>query len=191
MRTLKIIILIMCLLQGTVLLAQTTDENSDEKAILYIVRTSAIGKAINFKYFVDDKYVGKCNQGKYLILEIEPGEHIIWAKSENRSFVEANVEGGKTYVINAAAKMGGFKARVKLTAIDNQDEDALNKVKKYLSKKKLIEFDAVELQKEQEELADFISKSLKEYEEEWKGKKEMDILSEPTDMNLLLGTPDK
>ena len=187
MKKLSLIIFVLIFFQITVS-AQTTEATNDEKAIVYIVRTSAIGKAINFKYFVDDKFVGKCKQGKYLILEIEPGEHLIWAKSENISFIEANLEAGNTYVINAEAKMGGLKARVNLAAIDNQDEDQLNKVKKYLSKKKLIEFDADELHDGQNEYSDLITDSLKKYEEEWKGKKEMDNLSEPTDMDKIIGT---
>ncbi len=41
------------------------------------------------------------NFGKYFKLEVEPGEHIIWARAENRSFVHANLQAGETYLIDA------------------------------------------------------------------------------------------
>ncbi|MEL6989776.1 MAG: DUF2846 domain-containing protein [Bacteroidota bacterium] len=136
----------------------------DDKATVYIVRTSGAGAVINFKYFINDQYIGKTNHGKYLKLELDPGEHIIWAASENKSFVKANLEAGQTYVINALALAGAFKASVRLIPITEADERALIRCKKYVSKKKLRTFTEEEITKGQIQFANIISKGMERYE---------------------------
>ena len=74
MKTLKYALLFVFLMQGTLLTAQTEVEKSDEKATVYIVRTSAVGALINYKYFIDDTYLGKCNYGKHLKLVLHDGK---------------------------------------------------------------------------------------------------------------------
>ena len=182
MRALKITIILLSLLPGLFVTAQSEVEKTDNKATVYIVRTKSMGSAINFKYFIDDQYIGKWKYGKYMKLELEAGDYLIWAKSENKSFLEAHLDGGKTYVINALPKMGGFKAAVELKAVNNQDEKEMAKVKKYLTTKKLVGFDCDEIKAGQAELSDFIAKSLLDYKENWMGKKEISILYEPTDL---------
>lgn len=182
MRTLKITIILISLLPSVFLSAQSEVDSTNHKATVYIVRTKSLGSAINFKYYVDNQYIGKCNYGKFLKLELDAGDYLIWAKSENRSFVEAHLNAGETYVINAIPKMGGMKAAVELTAVNNQDEKEMAKVKKQLSSKKLMRFDTEKIKADQTKMSDFITESLKDYEEKWVGKKEVSILYEPTDL---------
>ena len=64
MKSLKVLFAVVILFASVMCKAQ-----SAETATLYIVRTSSLGFAINFKYFIDDQYVGKSNYGKYFKLE--------------------------------------------------------------------------------------------------------------------------
>jgi hypothetical protein len=43
-------------------------------------------------------------------------KHLLWSKSDNVDFVEANLDAVKIYIIDSEPQMGGFKARVKLVA---------------------------------------------------------------------------
>ncbi|GEM_PF-5278111 len=175
----KFFLVIICCLSTLLSTAQTND-----KATLYIVRTSSLGAAINFKYFIDDQYVGKFKYGKYLKLDVEPGEHVIWAKAENRSYVQANFEGGKTYLINAIPKMGALKASVDLKAVNNPTEKEMGRINKYLQKKKLMTYDEDKRMLEQKDYADMIVKGMAKYEEDIKGSPELEILVNPIELQL-------
>ena len=177
MKNLKLTIVSIFLLIALVMNAQT-----NEKATLYIVRTSGLGAAVNFKYFIDDQYVGKCNFGKYFKLEVDTGKHLIWAKAENRSFVEANLEAGKTYVINAVPQMGALKAGVYLKAENNPDEKDMEKIKKYIEKKKLIVYDEKKKKLEQQDYEGFIEKSMTFYNEKVKGQPDVAKLTEAIEL---------
>ena len=182
MKILQITMIVLSLLPGRFVTAQSDVATTDNKATVYIVRTKSLGSAINFKYYIDDQYIGKCSYGAFLKLELEAGDYLIWAKSENRSFLEAHLNAGETYVINAIPMMGGMKAQVHLKAIDNTNEKEMAKVKKYLTNKILKKFDSNKLKQDQIKMAEFIAKSLQIYEEEWMGKKEVSILYEPTNL---------
>lgn len=192
MRTLKISILLVCLLQGSILLAQTSDvEINSDKATVFIVRSSAIGALINYKYFIDDTYLGKCNYGKYLKLELDPGEYLIWVKAENRSFVEAKLEASKTYYVNAVARMGIIKSAVKLVAVNNQSTKDLIKIKKSFTKSKIYEFDGVyKNDEEKQKIADLIRNSLQDYESKLKYKKDIGVLDQHVSLEYI-NIPDK
>jgi hypothetical protein len=143
----------------------TEEQTTPEYATVYIVRTSGLGALINFKYFVDDKYVGKCNYGKYLKLTLSAGEYVIWARAENSSFVEAQLENGKTYIIEAVPKMGALKASVKLEVITELDEKTQKKLDKNFEKRELIQFSETELNEGQIEYSDQIIHGIEKYNE--------------------------
>ncbi|MFD0860658.1 hypothetical protein ACFQ1M_00445 [Sungkyunkwania multivorans] len=161
---------------------------SEEKATVYIIRTPKLGALINFRYFIGETYIGKCNYGKYFKVYLTPGKHLIWSKSENRSFIEAEVEAGKTYVINAIPKMGGFRASVKLEELDtNFTEGQLKRFKKYFEKRaKLITFTPEELAIGQEKFADVIVEGLAKYEKVKGKEKEIPVLKTPIDLEAIL-----
>ena len=152
------------------------------KATLYIVRTSGLGAAVNFKYFIGDQFIGKTNFGKYFKLDLDEGEYLIWAKSENRSFVKANLKAGNTYVLNALPQMGAFKAGVYLKAINNPTEKELIKIKKYIAKKKLLVYDEKKKMLEQKDYASLIEKGLKLYNEKVVNSPDLETLNVPIDL---------
>lgn len=192
MKNLKICILLACLFPALLLFSQnSTDEISKEKASVFLIRTSKIGAIINYKYFIGDTYLGKCNYGKYLKLELDPGEYLLWVKAENKSFVNAKVEAGKTYYINAAARIGVIKSAVRFVPITNESTKVLIKVKKAFLKAKLYEFDGVYKDaEEKQKIADLIIKSLQDYETKWVGQKEILQLNEAVSLDHI-NVPDK
>lgn len=105
-------------------------EPTDDSAIVYVVRPAVLGKAVRIWAFVDKQSIG-VNRGKqYTFARVLPGEHTFWAKAENISAIEFEVEAGKTYYLKQTVKMGAFKARVKLIQIDEvEGKEGIEKCK--------------------------------------------------------------
>ena len=150
------------------LVAQDMEPAPTDKAVIYFTRTSSLGFAINFSYFDSTTVIGVFNGPKYIRYECEPGKHLFWARSENRDFVEAEVEAGKIYFIEALVKMGAVKAGVELEPVDPSDTKKMEKILKLMGKKESESFTAEELQKETERLGDAITSGLQKYEEDKK-----------------------
>jgi len=139
---------------------------SQGKAVVYIARTGSMGILINFSYFDKDKFIGKFNGHGYIRYECEPGEHVFWAKSENRDYVTAELEAGKIYFIEAIPKMGGIKARVILKPVNpTQDTKIMKIIESQVSKLDPESFTDDYLKTENEKWKDDIQKGLEHYQE--------------------------
>ena len=134
-----------------------------DKAVIYFVRPSGMGFAINFSYFDSTKLIGKFNGPKYIRYECDPGKHLFWARSENRDFVEADVEAGKIYFIEAIVQMGALKAAVNLDPVDPKDSKRMKKIMKLLSKKPSESFTQEELTTEENSMQDVVVRGLEKY----------------------------
>ena len=98
-----------------------TPETTPGQALVYVVRPTNYGGAIQSKVAVDGAWKG-VNKGKnYFFFTLEPGEHFFCSKAENRSVMALTVEGGKTYYLQQKIRMGFNKARNKLEVIDERD----------------------------------------------------------------------
>ncbi|RZJ31824.1 MAG: hypothetical protein EOO48_00890 [Flavobacterium sp.] len=104
------------------------------KAVVYFIRSSDGAPVINFKYFDGDKYIGKFSAGSYMLYECEPGKHLFWSKAENTDYVEADLEAGKIYIIDAEPQLGLIKAGVKLIPFDDNVNNYKSE-KKYRNKR--------------------------------------------------------
>lgn len=165
----KIIVLVFPLFLITIhLIGQSIEPAPTDKAVIYFTRTSTLGFAINFSYFDSTKLIGVFNGPKYIRYECDPGTHLFWARSENRDFVEAEVEAGKIYFIEAIVKMGAIKAGVELQPIDPADTKKMDRIFKLLNKKPSESFTIQELQAETVRLQDAIIRGMAKYEEEKK-----------------------
>jgi hypothetical protein len=133
------------------------------KAIVYFVRPSSYGFAINFSYFDSTRLIGKFNGPKYIRYECEPGTHLFWARSENKDFIDAEVDAGRIYFIEAKPHTGALKAEVELIPIDPKDAKTMKKVLELMDKKPSESFSEEELQKETEEMLEVIAKGLAKY----------------------------
>ncbi|NOR86860.1 MAG: hypothetical protein GQ527_04565 [Bacteroidales bacterium] len=144
--------------------SQTFKTPSEGKTLVYFTRVGTMGFAINFRYFDGEKYIGKFNGNQYYVYECEPGEHTFWASSENMSVVDANLEAGKVYIIDAKAKSGAFKANVELIPLDKNHkkyEKHKSKILAELRNATEVSFEEAELLEEQEELQEEIAKGVR------------------------------
>ena len=139
------------------------ETNADEKATVYFVRASSLGAVINFALSDGEQVIGRINGMKYMRYECEPGKHLFWARSENKSFVEAELEPGKTYLIDVIPQMGGIKAGVALMPVDKSNYK-LKRIQKLVSKKEPVSFDANELAKLQSKFTEVIERGMSRYE---------------------------
>ena len=162
--------------------AQNFEAPTEGKAVVYFLRPSSLGAAINFRYFDSDQFIGRFNGSKYMRYECEPGEHLFWANAENRDWITANLEAGKIYLIEAKVQMGGFKARVHLVPLETGNEKKMKKVNKLISKKPPVTITQQDISKMNKKLADYIQGSLEKYETKFKNEQEIIHIS--ADMNF-------
>jgi len=164
-------IAIFSILFSSICIAQEITPAPEDKAVVYFVRTTSMGFAINFSYFDSTRLIGKFNGPKYIRYECEPGPHLFWARSENRDFIEAEVEAGKIYFIEANVKMGAVKAGVQLLPISPTDPKKIAKIMKLIKKQESESFTMEEIANETQKLGDVIQRGLEKYnEEKAKGK---------------------
>lgn len=150
---------------------------SEGKAVIYFVRVTGYGALISFEYFHQDKYIGIFKGKNYMRYECDPGEQLLWASSENKEFITANLEAGKTYIVMVDVLMGAWKARVGLRPISVKDEQDFVKAKRLINKKKpAITSDEI-IDEMNIRLKDFIAKKLRTYEDVWKLEKNFNHIS--------------
>jgi hypothetical protein len=151
--------------------AQTIEPAPPDKAVVYFVRPSALGFAINFSYFDSTRLIGKFNGPAYIRYVCDPGRHLFWARSENRDFVEAEVEAGRVYFIEAVVNMGAVKAAVNLVPVDPNDAKRMAKLLKLVGKKPSESFSSESLRAEEQQMQDVIARGLEKYKtDKEKGK---------------------
>jgi len=155
--------LILAGLYSSCAIAQTIEPAPSDKAVVYFVRTSSIGFAINFTYVDSARLIGKFSGQGYIRYTCNPGRHLLWARSENRDFVEADLEAGKVYFIEAIVNMGAIKAAVQLDPIDPKDEKAMKRIFKIIGKSAAETFSDEELRSEAIKKQDAIRKGLEKY----------------------------
>lgn len=114
--------------------AQTLKTPSEGKALVYIMRSNDLGGALNFRVYDKDIFLGALPSRAYFTYQCEPGEHLFWAASENRDFVEANLEANKTYVIDLRSKFGLVIAAVGVEPYSPDNKRHIKRIKKVLKK---------------------------------------------------------
>jgi hypothetical protein len=138
----------------------------EDKSVIYFVRSSILGSAINFSFFDSTAFIGKANGTYYIRYECAPGYHLFWARSENRDYVQAEVEAGKIYFILAVPQMGGIKAGVKLVPMDASQPENMKDILKFIAKKPPLTFTSEDFEKDREKAQDVMIRGLEKYSEE-------------------------
>jgi hypothetical protein len=169
-------ILILALTISTLCTGQNLEPAPNDKAVVYFVRTSSMGFAINFSYFDSTKLIGRFNGPKYIRYECDPGKHLFWARSENRDFIHADLDAGKIYFVEAVPTMGAAKAAVMLLPIQAGNPKKMKPILKLLNKKPPVSFSEAQIAAETIELADAVQRGMERYAvEKAKGKKNMQL----------------
>ena len=125
--------------------AQELKGPSDGKSMVYFTRSSPFVLLYNFSYFDGGNYIGKFNNGKYIAYECAPGKHVFWSSSggktieigANKSYVQADLEVGKTYIIHSEVIVRVLTTDVKLVPFSNDPSSYRNK-KQYNAKKQSV-----------------------------------------------------
>lgn len=172
MKVLNRILLFGALVFGlNTLLAQSIEKPSEGKALVYIAKTGA-GPLVNFRIYDGDKFLGALSGFQYMVYECDPGEHLFWAASENRDYVEANLEANSVYVLNAEGQLGAFIAGVNFKPLnpnDFKDRKLFYQVIKHLTKSENKDASA--------DKSENIRKGLEKYKElKEKGSSKIEIL---------------
>ncbi len=145
-------------------------------AVVYFVRTSGMGGLINFTYVDGDKIIGKHGGTGYVRYECEAGEHLFWARSENKSFVKADLKAGNIYILEARPTMGLVKSGVKLVPMDAQSN--FKRFKKLAVKKEPESLTANEMETLTLEMADVIARGLEKNEKLDEKGVEIEVLND-------------
>lgn len=135
---------------------------SEGKSNVYITRSGA-GVLLNFRVYDGEKFISKIPSGNYVIYETEPGEHIFWAASENRDYVKANLEAGKTYVIDIEGKMGLVLAAVNLNPLDPTNKKDQTKFYRAIKNNSELAYESNSV--DSEEKAENVAKAMSKYNE--------------------------
>ncbi len=95
---------------------------SADKALVYFMRPSGFGFAINFQIWDGDRFIGLSQAKSYFGYQCDPGKHLFIGMAENKRGVEADLEAGKSYFIITQVKMGGWRARMAFVPVTRGSE---------------------------------------------------------------------
>jgi hypothetical protein len=93
-----------------------------EKALVYFMRPSGVGFAVNFQIWDGSHFVGLSQAKSYFAYECDPGKHLFFGIAENRVAIEADLVAGKSYYIGTNVRMGAWKARMNFTPVTRGSE---------------------------------------------------------------------
>jgi len=169
--------------------AQSVEPAPADKAVVYFLRPNTMGALINFTFYDGDELIARFNGGKYYRYECAPGIHVFWARSENRSYVEADLAAGKIYVIEALPVMGGLKAQVLLMPVDPNEKGLSKPAKKMVLKRPSETYTSEDLAKWADNKSDTTERGMERYaamKEKKKNVRQLTVAmaSEPDDFVL-------
>jgi len=93
-----------------------------EKALVYFMRPSGMGFAINFQIWDGNHFAGLSQAKSYFAYECDPGRHLFMGFAENKVAIEADLEAGKSYYIGTNVRVGAWKARMDFTPVTRGSE---------------------------------------------------------------------
>lgn len=108
------------------------------KALVYFMRPSGLGFAINFQIWDGDKFIGLSQAKSYFGYQCNPGKHLFVGIAENKRGIDAELEAGKSYYIITQVRMGGWRARMAFIPV-TQDSEFWNEVDTYKQSLNFIE----------------------------------------------------
>lgn len=86
----------------------------EDKALVYVFRTSAFGAAIGFKLDLNHKEFATFYPNKFYLFVLEPGSYLFTSQTEKEDDIIVNVEGNKKYYLEVIPQIGLLTPRCKL-----------------------------------------------------------------------------
>ena len=102
--------------------AAPVTEPSADKALVYFMRPSGLGFAINFQIWDGDKFIGLSQAKSFFGYQCDPGKHLFIGIAENKRGIEAELEAGKSYYIITQVRVGGWRARMAFVPVTQGSE---------------------------------------------------------------------
>lgn len=140
---------------------------TNDKALVRFMRPSGFGFAINFNIWDGEKVIGNSVAKSQFDYLANPGKHLFVALAENKVFLEADLESGKTYYIITRVYMGAWRARVAFLAV-NKGSEFWDKVKEYENELNKLEPATEALKQWEDANKSKIKEILSQYETTWK-----------------------
>jgi hypothetical protein len=81
------------------------------KALVYFLRPTAFGGAIQATLYDGDDYIGTVSAHTHIAYQAKPGHHLFMVIGESADFMQADLTEGKTYSAVVMPRMGIWKAR--------------------------------------------------------------------------------
>lgn len=149
--------------------SQTLLNPIQDKALVRFMRPSGFGCAINFNMLDGEKVIGNSVAKSQFDYLADPGKHLFVATAENKAFLEAELEAGKTYYVITRVYIGAWTARVAFLPV-NKGSEFWDKVLKYENTLQKLQPDINALKTWEDANKAKIQKVLSAYETEWKDK---------------------
>lgn len=154
---------------------KTLLQPTQSQALVRFMRPSGFGFAINFNMLDGESVIGNSvamSQFSYLA---DPGKHLFIATAENKVFLEADLEAGKTYYIITRIYPGAWYARVAFIAVTKGSE-YWDKVREWEASLKIIEPDINSLKKWEDGHKAQIKELVSQYDIKWKSTYQWPVL---------------
>ena len=117
-------ILFVCFL----VLASSSIYGQNQNGKVYFIRSEGLqAPAAAFSLFVDQKMVGKLNNKRFSIHNVNPGKHVFSTRfvgkksSEKAEKIEMQIEDGKTYYVQVKFQHGLFKNKLHFKEVKEDD----------------------------------------------------------------------
>ena len=137
------------------------------KALVYLIRPSMLGGAIQSTVFDGDQYIGTVPADTHVAYQAEPGTHMFMVIGESADFMQADLLADKTYSAIVAPRFGVWKARFSLNPNNGEFTDA--KIQEWLKSTRQVTVNEEGLRWAQQH-ADSIQQKKAEYLPKWQAK---------------------
>ena len=103
---------------------QRITEPAPGKSLVYLIRPSMFGGAIQSTVYDGDQYIGTVSADTHIAYQAEPGTHMFMVIGESADFMQAELLAGRTYSAIVAPRMGIWKARFSFRPNNGEFTDA-------------------------------------------------------------------
>lgn len=147
---------------------------SNDMALVKFIRRGRLSGGLKLPIFDGEKFIGVSESRTQFGYLAEPGKHLFVITAENNSFLEANLQAGKTYIVLVEPRIGVFFNRVSFKPIKRnlsrrfnyasvlRDEEVF--IKRQPNIAKIEEWESNDVNKA------YIKKILATYQSEWKNE---------------------
>jgi hypothetical protein len=91
-----------------------------DKALIYFIRNTAFGGAIQASLYDGEEYIGTISANTHIAYQASPGKHMFMVMSESADFLQADLITGKIYYAYVVPRMGMWVARFSFRPVNGQ-----------------------------------------------------------------------